>query len=76
MQNQAADALSWCSINLVALNPLISKTQLSEAKKTDPVLRPIIDQLQTSDTPPPSSGIWKTFPYKRFKQLWPQLSVH
>ena len=39
------------------------------------MLKPVIDHLSTSDTPPSPTGIWKTFPHKRFKQLWSQLFI-
>ena len=72
-KNQAADALSRHPVNLVSVDPQVNKTQLSQAQSTDPVLKSVIDHLSTSDTPPPPTGIWKTFPHKRFRQLWSQL---
>ena len=71
-----ADALSRHPVNLVAVHPEINKTELAQAQATDPVLSSVIDHLSTSDTPPPTSGIWRTFPYKPFKQLWSQLCIH
>ena len=70
-----ADALSRHPVNLVSVNPQVNKTELSQAQATDPILKPVIDHLSTSDTPPPTSGIWRTFPYKRLKQLWSQLCI-
>ena len=58
------------------VDPPVNMTELSQAHCTDPVLKPIIDYLMISDTPPPASGIWRTFPHKRFKQLWSQLCLH
>ena len=58
------------------MDPPVNKTKLSQAQCTDPVLKPIIDYLMISDTPPPASGIWRTFPHKCFKQLWSQLCLH
>ena len=66
-QNQVADALSQHPVNLVSVNPQVNKTELSQAQVTDPILKPVIDHLSTSDIPPPTSGIWRTFPYKRLK---------
>ena len=65
-----ADALSRHPVNLVSVDPQVNKTQLSQAQSTDPVLKPVIDHLSTSDTPPPPTGIC---PHKRFRQLWSQL---
>ena len=75
-QNQVADALSRHPVNLVSVNPQVNKTELSQVQATDPILKPVIDHLSTSDTPLPTSGIWRTFPYKRLKQLWSQLCIH
>ena len=74
-KNQAADALSRHPVNQVSVEPQVNKTQLSQAQSTDPVLKPVSDHLSTSDTPPPPTGIWKTFPHKRFRQLWSQLFI-
>ena len=74
-KNQAADALSRHPMNLVSVDPQVNKTQLSQAQSTDPVLKPVIDHFSTSDTPPPPTEIWKTFPPKRFRQLWSQLFI-
>ena len=74
-QNQVADALSCCPVTLVTLSPPVSKADLSEAQKTDPVLKAVMDHLLLADMPP-TSGKWKTFPHRRFKQLWQQLSVY
>ena len=70
-----ADALSRHPVNLVSVDPQVNKKQLSQAQSTDPVLKPVIDHLSTSDTPPPPTGIWKTFPHKCFRQLWSQLFI-
>ena len=59
-----ADALSRHLVNLVAVHPEINKTELAQAQATDPVLSSVIDHLSTSDTPPPTSEIWRTFPHK------------
>ena len=74
-KNQAADALSRHPVNLVSVDPQVNKIQLSQAQSTDPVLKPVIDHLSTSDKLPPPIGIWKTFPHKRFRQLWFQLFI-
>ena len=74
-QNQVADALSHCSVNLVTLNPPVSKADLSEAQKIDPVLKSVIDHLLLTDIPL-TSGKWRTFPHRRFKQLWSQLCMY
>ena len=55
-QNQVANALSRCPVNLVTLNPPVSTTELSQAQATDPVLKPVIDYLLTTDTPLQESG--------------------
>ena len=70
-----ADALSRCPVNLVTLSPPVSKADLSEAQKTDPVLKAVMDHLLLTDMPP-TSGKWRTFPHRRFKQLWQQLCVY
>ena len=74
-QNQVADALSRCPVNLVTLSPSVSKADLSEAQKTDPVLKAEMDHFLLTDMPP-TSGKWRTFPHRRFKQLWQQLCVY
>ena len=66
-QNQAVDVLCRCPVNLVTLNSSVTKTKLSGAQKADPVLKPVINHLLTNS---PTLGIWRTFPYKCFKQLW------
>ena len=48
---------------------------LSEAQKTDPVMKSVIDHLLLTDMPP-ISGKWRNFPHRRFKQLWPQLCMY
>ena len=75
IKNQVADALSRHPVNLVSVDLQVNKKELSQAQSTDPVLKPVNDHLSTSDAPPPPSGIWRTFPHKRFKQLWSQLCV-
>ena len=74
-QNQVADALSHCLVNLVILNPPVSKADLSEVQKTDPVLRSVMDHLLLTDMPP-TSRKWRIFPHRHFKQLWHQLCVY
>ena len=49
------------SENLVTLNPPVSKADLSEAQKTDPVLKSMIDHLLLTDMPPPQTN-GKPFP--------------
>ena len=66
-----ADALSRHPVNLKSVDPQANKTQLSQAKSTDPVLKLVINHLSTSDTPPPLTGISQ----KPFRQLWSQLFI-
>ena len=62
-------------MNLVTLNPTVSKADLSEVQKTDPVLKSVIDHLSLTDMPS-TLRKWRTFPHRRFKQLWHQLCVY
>ena len=57
IKNKMADALFRHAVNLVSIDPQVKKTQLFQAQSINPVLKPVIDHLSTSDTPPPPTGI-------------------
>ena len=69
IQNQVADALFRWPVNLVTLNPPVSKADLSEVQKTDPVLKSVMDHLLLTNMLP-NSRKWRMFPHRRFEQQW------
>ena len=73
--NQHADALSRRPIALVALSPPLEAAEIAKAQRADPVLSTVIELLEQG-TSPPKSKEWLKFPLKRYKQLWPQLTIH
>lgn len=71
--NLNADALSRKPIGLVGLCPPLEASVIAHAQE-DPVLRKVAEQLEVN-APCPTSREWFTFPLKRYKQIWSQLTL-
>ena len=53
----------------------IRDSRNSKAQRAETVLSVVIELLEKG-TPPPKSREWLKFPLKRYRQLWPQLTIH
>ena len=80
-QNSNADALSrldmpsTLNVNaaiLLSLSP--AKVEIYGAQKQDTVLKEVRKALLKSTTPPRNT-LWNTYPLRRFKQLWSQITL-
>ena len=54
---------------MVTINSDLDSTTMAAAQKSDPVLDIVLQQL-TSKKTPSSTGNWRKFPLKRFRQIW------
>ena len=72
--NLNADALSRRPIAVVGITNPISEEKLATAQKSDSTLSVIYDLIQAKRNPP-NTRMWSQFPWKQYKQLWPQLTL-
>ena len=69
--NQPADE----PVSLVSIQTTWDKKHIAQAQHSDPVLSTVIHQLQSRQTPKRINQ-WLKFPYRRYLQLWSQLTLH
>ena len=72
--NLNADALSKRPIAVIGITSPISEEKLATAQKSDSTLSVIYDLIQAKRNPP-NTRKWSQFPWKQYKQLWPQLTL-
>ena len=76
--NSNADALSRRSDSLSAVTVAIPHDQLQDiqsAQQCDEVLSKVCEARATSDVAPRAQE-WNQHPYRRYRQLWPQLQIY
>ena len=80
-QNSNADALSRLEMpSMLNVNAAISlslspaKVEIYGAQKQDTVLKEVRKALLNSTTPPRNT-LWNTYPLRRYKQLWSQITL-
>ena len=73
--NQCADSLSRYPVSLVGTQPQMTIQQIPTAQDQDQVLSTVCEHLKTNHQTPPLSSKWQNYPLRRYKQLWPQLTL-
>lgn len=72
--NLNADALSRRPLAIVGTTTSVSKEEICAAQKTDPILSLIYELVERGKNPPHTAK-WVQFPLKRYRQIWPQLTL-
>ena len=73
--NQCADSLSRYPVSLVGTQPEMTPQQIATAQEQDPVLSTVREHLETNPQTTPLSPKWQKYPLRRYKELWPQLTL-
>ena len=72
--NLNADALSRRPIAVVGVTSPVNEEEIAAAQNSDATLSPIYD-LVKKKLNPPHTRMWSQFPWKRYKQIWSQLTL-